>query len=162
MKKYCPVCEKEYDFKVKSMKDLDELICPVCGNKVEKDSKKPSRIAQGEQVEDKIGEGLSSMLSIWWYFRWICVFAGLIAYFWLPSTVFTVLAVLCGGISLFQYWNILPNALFLAVLAIIGYFFIGSYRGICLGFVVALLLQMLFRKMMGTVISALIRGSRQG
>ena len=35
MKRYCEKCQKEFEFNINSMKDLDNLVCPDCGEKME-------------------------------------------------------------------------------------------------------------------------------
>ena len=78
MKRYCKKCQCEYDFQIKSMTDLDNLICPVCGNKIDKESRAPREIDQAEQI---IASGLSWYYTARYYFFMFFAILGIALYF---------------------------------------------------------------------------------
>ena len=82
MNRYCVNCQKEYDFKIKSMEDLDNLVCPVCGARIDKNSRKPAETGKnGKTAEGTIGNVVGGYFTIKYYFHFILAVIGLVAFF---------------------------------------------------------------------------------
>lgn len=155
MIKYCENCQKEFDFKIQSVKDLDNLICPECGNVVDKNAKKPVEPGKQDQVEKMVTKGYAT-------------------YIWLKYTVL-LLSVLIGVIAYFAGWNqVLYITTFLGTFvyvlifgtfdliyvvagAIIGGIALKTIRGICLGILIAVFIRRVVLRLMFKVVSLLVR-----
>lgn len=158
MIKYCTYCQKEYDFKVKSMKELDHLTCPVCGNSVDKDSKKPA-----ESVvlpEEAIGNGLQSLYLFLYYLKWGCVLTGFLSYFMHWNIPFIGATILGAVVMLLQFGIFGLGGILILIGFCLGFLVQGSIRGAGLGVLIMQLCYLIFRNLLGSLIGSLIRGSR--
>ena len=62
MVRYCINCKKDIDFPIKSIKDLDSLVCPVCGNPVGKNNRNPEIVNNDDKIEQGIGNAVGVFL----------------------------------------------------------------------------------------------------
>lgn len=160
MVRYCQVCQKEYDFPVKSMKDLDELFCPVCHSPVRLDSRKPIVEEETEQAAHAIGNVYAGVLRFFYLFLVICAGLGLLFYILHmngPLIAVTIVAMLFG---LLRYGNFGLCALFLIGGAVAGFLLGKSVRSTCLGVMVGIVLFCIVRDLIYRLIEALIRAGR--
>ena len=137
MIRYCSNCDKEVDFTIRSLEDLDNLVCPECGCHVDKNSRKPDVAKGTERTESAIGKAFVLLSRIIYYFYvTLSVFAVVAYYFHWDGLLF----VLTGVILLFfilQRLCGLPTFVtglfFIPVGAVLGYLLFKGTRGMCLG-----------------------------
>ncbi|MBQ9610623.1 MAG: hypothetical protein IJV15_14415 [Lachnospiraceae bacterium] len=161
MLRYCANCQKEYDFKIKSMEDLDNLICPECGAKIDKSSRKPAETG-ANSAEKAVTNVVGGYFTIKYYIHFVLALIGLIAFFIGHFKLLYVMAVLCMIIYLFQFLfggiSFLSGLFFIPLGALIGIFVLGKvFRGICLGIVVVFIIRHLIRGFNYFILSKLIR-----
>lgn len=163
MNRYCTNCQKEYDFKITSMEDLDNLVCPVCGNKIDKNSRKPVETGKnGKTAESTIGNVVGGYFTIKYYLHFVLALIGLIAFFLHMNGLLYFMASACviTWLSQFLFGRIsfLSGLLFIPLGAIIGAVVIkGLLRGICLGIVVVFILRHLIRGFNYFILAKLIK-----
>ncbi len=163
MNRYCANCQKEYDFKIKSMDDLDKLICPVCGAKIDKNSRKPDPVGKnGKTADETIGNVVGGYFTIKYYLHFVLAIIGLIAFFLHMNGLLYFMASACviTWLSQFLFGRIsfLSGFLFIPLGAIIGAVVIkGLFRGICLGVVVVFILRHLIRGFNYFILAKLIK-----
>ena len=143
MNRYCVNCQKEYDFKIKSMEDLDNLVCPVCGAKIDKNSRKPAATGKnGKTAEGTIGNVVGGYFTIKYYFHFVLAVIGLIAFF----------------LHLNGLVSFLSGLIFIPIGAVIGAVLIGELlRGICLGIVVVFIIRHIVRGFLYFVLAKLVK-----
>ena len=162
MLRYCPKCCKEYDFNIKSMSELDKLVCPVCGGRVDKNSRKPAQKVEGVTAEEVATKAISGWFSLRYYFLLIIAVFGIVSYHlgWINSMyVMTGICVVCffTGFASFFGRGIF-GLMLMALLAVAGYRFIeADAKGICYGllifFVIRHFLKSIGYKIMGKIIN---------
>ncbi|MBR4005295.1 MAG: zinc ribbon domain-containing protein [Treponema sp.] len=164
MKRYCTNCRKDFDFPIKSMKDLDNLVCPECGSLIDKNSRNPAEdtSAQTEKLENAIGNTFSVFIWInYIFFVAISIFA-IVAY----NRHWDKALYIATGISLgvfviqlfFHSLSFRTGLFFLPVGAAAGYLILHTIQGACLGiaivFIARHLIRALFYRLLGRVISS--------
>ena len=163
MNRYCVNCQKEYDFKIKSMEDLDNLVCPVCGAKIDKNSRKPAATGKnGKTAEGTIGNVVGGYFTIKYYFHFVLAVIGLIAFFLHLNGLLYFMAFACLLTWLSQFLfgivSFLSGLLFIPIGAIIGAVLIGELlRGICLGIVVVFIIRHIVRGFLYFVLAKLVK-----
>ncbi len=145
MYRYCKSCKKEFDFTIKSVTDLDNLICPECGQKIDKNSRKTDEIrATGEYevAENMISGGLSCLYTIRYYFFLVLSVIGIVAFFgenyklMVAMTIANVVIYVIG-IFLTRRFSIWGLG-FIAAGGFLGYqFMVADINGICFGILCA-------------------------
>lgn len=165
MIRYCTNCKKGTDFPIKSMTDLDNLICPECGSKVDKNSRTPvdkPLVEDASQAEDMIAGGLYFFYRIRYYFFLAFAIVGIVAYFTgMDQLLYTVTAINVGvyviGLLLGRI-TFLSGVAFIPMGAAIGYNFVdASLNGICLGILVVFAIRHLCKSVFYSLIRALVR-----
>lgn len=158
MLRYCPKCQKDIDFPIKSMRDLDSLVCPVCGSKVEKNSKNPERVDDSDSIETGIGNAISIFFRIIYLFYFLFALPSMFFYFFSMSKALYI----CTIINLvFYLWQLIfwggrfrIGLILLPVGAAVAFYFFHSLQAACFGvqlvflayFVIrGLLYELLFR-----------------
>ena len=158
MIRYCVNCKKDIDFPVKSIKDLDSLVCPECGNPVGKNNRNPELAKADEKTEDAIGGAIGVLFRILYLFYFLFAFPSMFFYYFsltkalfictIINVVFYILQLIFWG-RRFQIGVVL-----IPIGAAVAYYFLRTIEGACLGiqivflayFVIrGLLLDLLFR-----------------
>ena len=99
MVRYCKNCDRDYDFAIKSMSDLNFLVCPVCGEQIGRNSRRESGRAQIEENEVKIGRVFHSLYQFAYVFYLILAMSGILAFVFHAFTILYVVT----GISICVY-----------------------------------------------------------
>lgn len=160
MLRYCTNCRKEYDFEVKSLEELDNLICPVCGAHVDQRSKSPEKTYYNEAPARVIGYGLWQISVIRYYFYPVCAILGALSFFLHWDTALYIVT----GISLvlfvldyfFSAFLVLP-----VIGGVAGFLLLHSVRGACFGVMCAWALLYLIRLVRWFIISKLIEAGNR-
>lgn len=167
MKRFCANCQKEIDFKITSIKDLDNLICPECKNPVPKNSFKPNLQDQigTEKTINAIGSTLMTIMYIAYYFYFALAIAGVIFFYFKLNTLLYIstginlcifIIQLLTGFKSFK-WGI-P---IIPVAAIIGLFVLKGIPGACfsiqLVFIIRFVLRDIFFRLLLKLVSFAIK-----
>jgi len=137
MNRYCSKCCKEFDFPIKSLSQLENLICPVCGTKISRNSRAPVDSWATERTEDAIGKTILilSKISFLLYSSLSCV--AVVAFFLHQDKILYIMTGICLSIfllqKLFGFCTFRTGTIFLPLGAAIGYFVFRSIQGACLG-----------------------------
>lgn len=159
MKRYCTNCQKEFDFTIKSMDDMNSLVCPVCGSKVDKDSRAPElkKVSDGtDKTVDAIGKTLSCLMTLnYMFYISISIVAVVAYYFNLDKLLYTMTGISLGMflIQLFsRSLGFRSGIIFLPLGAAAGYYLLKSPRGACFGIAIVFILRHLIRDIILTII----------
>lgn len=136
MLRYCGTCRKEYDFKVTSMKDMDNLVCPVCGDRVDKNSKAPAR-PDPDKAGETVGNIAAGFLYIIYVFYFVCAIVGLLAYVLKEDRILYFVTALSVGMFflsiLMGRLRFITGFILLPAGAAAGFAAFGGLRGACAG-----------------------------
>lgn len=149
MNRYCTRCCKEYDFKIISMEELDNLICPVCGQKIDKNSRKPRDTETENQIEEAIGEGFYTVFKLAYFFYLICGIIGIIFFTLKWNKLLYIDTALClityafrfGGSVDYRRWD----SLFIVLGGALGFYLFPSLEGVCVGIMAGFIVRHIFR-----------------
>ena len=139
------------------MTDLDNLICPVCGGKIDKNSRAP---VVDDNMDAKIGSIFQKVFHFFYIFYMLCSVVGIIAYFLNLSTVLYVATGVCLVVFVIQwfsgYMTFRTGLIFIPVGALIGYLKLGTYEGACLGVMIVFAIRHLIRDIIFRLIWSLV------
>lgn len=160
MIRYCNHCEKEFDFKIKSMKELENLTCPKCGQKVEKESRKPV----DEESKEGVANAISSAYGWMIYAIYSCMFVfsivGIYAYLRNKDGLLYIASLLMILVGLFWYGSFLLCGVFLALGTGIGFLIFHTLKGACFGLLIGSIVWQLVRFCFQRFLGALIHAGR--
>ncbi len=135
MKRYCKKCDKEFEFKIGSMSDLEDLVCPVCGEKVDKNSRADK--GDMDSAAKAIGNTAHTLYNLSFIFYLVLAIIGIAAYFLHATTVLYVATGITLAAFILQYITgtvvFVSGIIFVPIGAVAGYFIIGSLEGASLG-----------------------------
>lgn len=147
MLRYCPNCKKDYNIHVKSMAEMDQMVCPVCKGKIEKESKNPEHIGAEDGMESHIGKTMYELIYLSILFYFCCGLISIVAFvFHWDKVLYIVTAVSVIGYFL-QYFNMELGLIWMTVGAVAGYFIFHSVQGACLGVEVMLIIRHIIRRL---------------
>ncbi|MBP5359437.1 MAG: zinc ribbon domain-containing protein [Treponema sp.] len=162
MIRYCTNCRKDFDFTIKSMKDLDSLVCPECGSKIDKDSRSPAyeEVSRGsEKTEDTIGHVFGCLMTLNYIFYIAISVAAIVAYNFHWDKLLYILTGISLGLFVIQLFfravAFRTGLIFLPLGAAIGYFVLKSVRGACLGIAIVFIIRHLIRELFWRLFSKL-------
>ncbi len=162
MIKYCTNCRKDFDFTIKSMKDLDSLVCPECGSRIDKDSRNPAldEVARAtDKTEETIGNAFGCLMSLNYVFFMSISVAAIVAYNFHWDMVLYILTGISLGLFVIQLFfrsvAFRTGFIFLPLGAAIGYFVLKSVRGACLGIAIVFIARHLIRALFWRLLSRL-------
>ncbi len=158
MFRYCKQCQKEYDFKISSVKDLENLTFPECGSPIPKDSRRPSDNLSGEGTEAVIGKAYSGAIRFAFVMFLICEMVGLVAFFFKWNVVLYVGTAMGGVAYVFIYGWL--NVIYIILGGFLGLFIWNSLPGICLGILVVMFVRRVLSLIIWNSISAFVKWSR--
>lgn len=161
MFRYCKICKKEFDFKITSVKDLDTLICPECGNLISRDSKKPADENGGKQTEHIVGKVYTGIIQIGFISLFLSFVLGYIAYFFKWDAVLYIDTVvgLIGYAVIYGLLN--PNILYVIIGALGGTVITHSLQGCCIGLITGMFVRRVLGKILMKVIASLVTWSKK-
>ena len=161
MLRYCKKCQKEFDFEINSVADLEHLVCPDCGAFIDKDSKKPVDRIESEKTEAAIGRAYSGLLYIGIVTIVLCAIFGVVS-FLLKWNVFLYAATLIGFIAYTCIYGVFTvNFLFPFLGGIMGLFIFHSLPGVCLGIVMGMFVRRILTSIIWKIISNLVKLSKK-
>ena len=158
MERFCTYCNKNFDFPVKGLKDLDNLVCPECGRKIDKNSR---LVIDDEENDQKVASVLSGIFTFFWFFYLVLSLLGIGAYFlkW-----YMALYVLTGIIlSVYTVQLVFGSASFISGIilipagAVAAYLHFKTIPGACLGIMAVFTLRHLIRDVIWRLIMTLVR-----
>lgn len=160
VKRYCTVCEKTYDFEIKSPDGLNRLVCPVCESQVGKESRDPRPKIEAERTEAKIGGVFARILRIAYLFFFVLSVVGIVAFFLkLYAVLYAVTAVVLV-VYLIQLitgtTNFKLGVVLVPIGAVVSFLITRSIPGACLGVMIVFCLRHLIRDMIYRLILKLI------
>lgn len=161
MNRYCTNCKKEFDFSIKSMTDLDNLVCPICHAPIDKNSRKPVDQYETTRTEEAIGRGFAAIFRFFYLFYLICAIASILAFiFRVDSLLYTLTAIALGTYILqiiFRVTNFRSGIFFLPLGAALGFLLLKTPQGACLGVMTVFMIRHLIRDLFWKLISKLFR-----
>ena len=162
MIKYCTNCRKDFYFTIKSMKDLDSLVCPECGSRIDKDSRNPAldEVARAtDKTEETIGNAFGCLMSLNYVFFMSISVAAIVAYNFHWDIALYILTGISLGLFVIQLFfrsvAFMTGFIFLPLGAAIGYFVLKSVRGACLGIAIVFIARHLIRALFWRLLSRL-------
>ena len=160
--RYCTNCRKDFDFTIKSMKDLDSLVCPECGASIDKNSRNPAEaeVSRGsEKTEDAIGSLFGCLMTLNYIFYISISVAAIVAYNFHWDKALYILTGISLALFLIQQFSgslaFRTGFIFLPLGAAIGYFVLKSVRGACLGIAIVFIVRHLIRALFWRLLSRL-------
>ena len=159
MFRYCPSCEKVYDFPPLAVSGKEDLICPGCGRVIAKNSRHPAR-DEGNSIEEGVGKlaALAFFLSYHCYF-WLGI-AGTICYLLNKTSclyALTALSLSVFALQLFSGTLVFKwGCLLLPLGSLLAYFWLRTAPGACLGIHLVFLIRHLVRHLFFRLIAALV------
>lgn len=156
MLRYCRSCQKEFEFAVKSTKDLENLVCPECGRPIPKNSRRPIDPNE-DKIQDDIGNGFYIFFRLLYVFFALCGVLGVAAYLLHWDTALYVVTAVATVLYLMRYRNSELGVLWLTAGAGVGYWYDHSPRGICLGITAALIVRHVIRRVLWGLLFKFIR-----
>ncbi|MCQ2589422.1 MAG: zinc ribbon domain-containing protein [Treponema sp.] len=161
MLRYCQNCKKEFDFSIKSMSDMEQLICPECGEKVGKNSRKPVDTLGTGITEQKIGYAYARIMHFFYIFYFLCAVLGYCAFFFkLDRFLYIITAIPVSAFliqTVFRTSTFPMGMVFLPIGAGLGYFFLHSIQGICIGVHSVFLIRHVLRDILFRLIGKLLK-----
>ncbi len=166
MLRYCANCKKEFEFSPLAVSGKEALICPECGNIIDKNSRHPA-----DQAAASTEEGLGR--AVGWFFRFCYVFylvLGVLGVIGYVTGIYgllyaaTIISISAYIIQLFTGTLAFTSGVILIPIgAALGYFFFGGIAGACLGVHIVFLARHVLRDIVYSIIIRLVRaGSGPG
>ena len=144
------------------MKDLDSLVCPECGSRIDKDSRNPAldEVARAtDKTEETIGNAFGCLMSLNYVFFMSISVAAIVAYNFHWDMALYILTGISLGLFVIQLFfrsvAFRTGFIFLPLGAAIGYFVLKSVRGACLGIAIVFIARHLIRALFWRLLSRL-------
>jgi len=159
MLRYCTNCKSDFEVEPAAITSKKDLICPSCGNVVDKNSRRPSAI-DGDIVSEGVGNFVSGVFRLAWLFYVTLSVIGFLCFFIHADTALYIVT----AISLLAYFIqfISGNAVFtsgivlLPLGALIGYFLIHGLQGACFGVLLVFFVRHILRDIIWALINRFI------
>lgn len=160
VKRYCTLCEKNYDFEIKKPDDLNMLFCPVCGAHVGKESRDPKPKMDAAKTETQIGKTIYTIMRIVYLFIFVMSVIGIVAF---AFRLYTVLYVVTGIalvvylIQIFTGYSSFKLGLILVPLGgVFGFLITKNVAGACLGMMAVFCIRFIIRDLLYKMLFKLI------
>ena len=161
MVRFCPNCQKDIDFPVKSIRDLDSLICPECGCKVEKNSRNPDLVNNDDNIESGIGNAFAVFFRIMYLFYFLFAFPSLFFYYFSLSRLLFIFTAINVVFYLLQlvFWGgrFAAGVILIPIGAVVSFFVLRTFMGVCLGIQIVFLAYFLIRGLFYDILFGIIR-----
>lgn len=158
--KYCEDCNQKFEYIVKNINELNEITCPKCGKKTNKDYKKTEPPSKLEKKLDKI---IHKILNFYYYFYFIFSVIGIIGHLLEINKLLIISTIICITMYIIELIIGFTRNIFglcgIIISVIIGNiilkdFIIGSSLGICymllisniIKIIINLIINKLYRK----------------
>lgn len=149
MYRYCPKCKKNYDFDIKSMDQLDSLVCPICGSKIDKNSRQPHDYVAEAKMERAIGRGINNLMWLGFTIYVILGTVGIILFLFDFDIALYILTAITIPTFLVKYARgsyFIDSAIpYLVLGGILGFMLFWSLDGICFGLMVGMIMRQVVR-----------------
>jgi len=149
MKRYCQNCQQEFEFAIKSSKDLENLVCPSCGAHVPKDCRKPVDRSETDNTSVQIGRGMSGIFHFMYMFYVLVGLIGVLGYvFKLDSLLIgaTAVSLLVYGFQILTHTTTFGlGVLLIPIGAAVCFYFFKTYQGALLGVHLVFIIRHLIR-----------------
>lgn len=163
MVRFCPNCQKDFDFNIKSTTDLDNLICPDCGGKIPANSRHKPQSAEATEVA--IGGAFQGLYGISYHFYFVMSVIGIVAYFLNAYSLLYAMVIINMAVFVLQllFGDLLfrTGLIFIPLGAALGYYFLQGLPGGALGILLAFAIRHLIRNVFWAFISKLIQAGNQ-
>ena len=160
MLRYCKNCQKEYDFSPLAVSGRQDLICPACGNVIDKNSRHPVN-AENSEIELGLGRSVAGLFRMAYVFYLILGMIGAVSYvIGMNKLLYFVTAVsLIAFIIQFVtgFLNFHSGLVLIPAGAIIGYLCFKTIEGACLGIHIVFLIRHLLRDVVFGLIFKLVK-----
>ena len=157
MIRYCTKCQKEFDITIKSMDELENLQCPYCHEKVDKNSRTPQNKAENEWAEGFVGKLYHTFLRLRFYLYPVLGGIGLATFFLHAYVLLYVLTLITLLVFLSQFGLGSRRMLWPIAGAMCGYYVFRSPEGVCAGIMASWLVRYVVRTIWFEIIVKLIR-----
>ena len=164
MKRYCTKCKEDFEFDIKSMKDLDNLYCPKCGEKIDMESRHPTdpSIARNEET---LGKVMMHLTQFAYMFYLIMAAIGIIGFGFRIYTLVYSTTFICLFVFIMQIiyrFETFPTGKFLLPLgALVGFLIFKTLSGICVGILFVFLIRHIIRDIFLGLVWKLVQSSRE-
>lgn len=149
MVRYCNNCKKDYDFKIKSSAELDSLICPGCGQPVDKNSRRPVDNSQQQKNYENIGKTMVGVMHFIYCFYLLISLVGIACYVlkYEKGVYVATAVVLVAFIIQFLIGQVTftTGFIFIPLGAVLFYYKFKTVTAACLGILVVFALRHLIR-----------------
>lgn len=158
--RYCRNCKKQYNFDIKDMKELENLICPVCGHKIDKNSRTGNNPSDGEVPAEFVGKAYYFFIRFFFLFFPLCGLIGVIAFFMQLKMLLYVTS--CVGILVYiiRYGKSSKQLTW----PILGVLLCGIYfrtvDGVCLGIAASFIVRYVYQRIILKIFAILVRAGR--
>lgn len=161
MNRYCNNCQKNYDIPgIKSMKDLDNIVCPMCGQKIESNSRKPQPASGFSDAELHWAKIIQTLFNMSYLFYLTMAVIGIEGYIFHHDLLLYIATGIAVAMYILQVYTRTATfrwgMLLLPLGALAGGFYFRTPQGACLGicivFAVRHLLRDVFWKLLGRFI----------
>lgn len=165
MLRYCEKCDKSFDFDIRDARQLDELVCPDCGSKIDKNSRPRMKGTSEDTVYRRIGNTYVIFITIIYLFSLVLACIGTFGFF----THLDKLLFIMTGVSLLSIFISIVSKrvsglwiLLFVFGAVLGAIIVSNvsgianiFRGACVGIELAIVLRYIIRDVFYRLIFAL-------
>jgi len=160
MLRYCTICNKDFEFEPQKITSKDPLLCPECGNIIEKTSRHPSNI-NSNGAGDAIGNAMSGIFRLIYLFYLTLSLVGLICYFFNAFKAMYVIAAIMLIAYIIQFFTgttaFVFGIIIIPVSCVLGYFVLHGINGICVAVFIVFLARYIIRDIIWSIIAKLIQ-----
>lgn len=165
MKRYCITCHSNVEFDIKSLEDMDNLVCPNCGAKVDKNSKEPKFERQVEKSYNTLGAVSGGIFSFFFVFYLVCAIVGIVAFclkMYPLLYIMTAINVIAYIIQwLIRYVAFVSGVVFLPLGAVVGFIIWHSLAGACVGIMIVFAIRHVLRDLLFMLVGALVKAGNR-
>ena len=156
MERYCTNCKKDFDFEPLAVSGKGDLICPECGNIIDKNSRNPAGKEMVDETEEKIGRTFANLLHMSYVFYLTMGVLGVIGYVFGLDTLLYIATAISLAAYIIQFLSgtltFASGLILLPAGAILCWFYFGTLRGACLGIHIVFLIRHIIRDILYTLV----------
>ncbi len=149
MLRYCKNCKKDFEFAPLDVSGEAPLICPECGNVIEKNSRNPEKKLDSEKTDERIGNVFANLMHLSYIFYMIIGLIGTISYLLgIYALLYIATAVSLAAFILQLITGTVTfttGVFFIPAGAVAGFVFLQGIPGACLGVHIVFLIRHLIR-----------------
>jgi len=160
MLRYCTNCEKDYDFSPTAVSGTKPLICPECGQLINKNSRHPVNREELEHSEEQIGNFFLNVFRFAYIFYLCFAIVGVVAFIFSHTKLLYIVTAISLIAFLLQMitgtLRFRSGIIFLPAGAVLGYLFFKNIQGALLGINIVFIIRHLIRDIFYEIIIKLI------